>query len=235
MISARRCRASVPLRFLLGLLALQPGLARAATDPPRGDAASVSELIVTASKTVAELTVTAKIKCLGPDRMGERAVPPKVVSTFPGKGAVVRPGLLVVRVTFDQPMACEGALTHAPPLENPCPGLPQEMLLSLDRRTVRTVCVVAPDTQYGLWVSQDPTALSFVGLGGLPSQAYRLTFSTSAEPAVTSVCAAMAADEETARQIRKRGPPGCSPEPTAPPRPAGRPASAPGPSPAPSD
>ncbi|HZZ32265.1 MAG TPA: Ig-like domain-containing protein [Phenylobacterium sp.] len=176
------------------------------------DAATVSELIVTASKTVAELTVTAKLKCLAPDKMGERAVPPRVVSTFPVKGAVVRPGLLIIRVTFNQPMACEGALTAAPPLENPCPGASQQMLLSYDRRTVRTVCVVEPSTQYGIWLSQDPTARSFLGLGGLPSQPYRLSFSTSAEPAVTTVCDAMVQDEDTARQIRKRRTLDCSSE-----------------------
>ena len=41
--------------------------------------------------------------------------PPKVVSSFPAKGAVVRPGIVILRVTFDKPMACPGLLdTHAP-------------------------------------------------------------------------------------------------------------------------
>ena len=70
---------------------------------------TVSELILTASRRVSELIVTAPVKCVPVDalhmRMGGR---PKVVSAFPGKGDVIRPGLLVMRVTFDQPMACEG-------------------------------------------------------------------------------------------------------------------------------
>jgi hypothetical protein len=189
---------------LLSLESFEPAIAAASAKPGANDAATVSELIVTASKTVAELTVTAKMKCLAPDKMAERAERPKVVSTFPGKGAVVRPGLLVIRVTFNQPMACEGALTVAPPLRNPCPGMPQQMLLSYDRRTVRTVCVVEPGAQYGVWLSREPTARSFLGLGGLPSEPYRLNFSTSAEPAVTTVCNALVEDEETARQIRNR-------------------------------
>ena len=204
------------LLALLSLASAQPAIAAASAKPGANDAATVSELIVTASKTVAELTVTAKIKCLAPDKMGERAGRPKVVSTFPGKGSIVRPGLLVIRVTFDQPMACEGALTGAPPLQNPCPGMPQQMLLSYDRRTVRTVCVVEPGAQYAVWLSQDPTARSFLGLGGLPSEPYRLNFSTSPEPAVTTVCDALVEDGETARQIRSRRTLDCTSEDSIP-------------------
>lgn len=195
---------------MIGLMSALPGVSAAGPQPAADDAATVSELVVTALKTVSELTVTAKIQCLEPDRMAERARRPKVVSAFPGKGSVVRPGLLVVRVTFDQPMACDGAFTAAPPLQDPCPGAARKMLLSYDRRTVRTVCIVAPGAQYGAWVSQDPTARSFTGLGGLPSESYRLSFSTSAASPVTSICDAMAEDEETAREIRKRKTLACS-------------------------
>jgi hypothetical protein len=210
-ISQRRWGAARPWLLAVALsLACGPAAVAAAQKPGAGDAPSVSELTVTALRSVSELTVSAKMKCLEPDRMGDRAQRPKVVSTFPAKGSVVRPGLLVVRVTFNQPMACDGLLAAAPPLENPCPGTPQQMLLSYDRKTVRTVCLVAPGAAYGLWLSQDPTAHSFMGLAGLPSESYRLNFSTSVGPAVTSVCEAMSADEETARQIRQRRPLDCS-------------------------
>ncbi|WP_372781084.1 hypothetical protein [Phenylobacterium sp.] len=184
--------------------------ARAAPGQGGGQGPTVSELVVTASKEVAELTVTAKLACLAPDKLGGRAERPKVVSSFPAKGSVVRPGLLVVRVTFNQPMACDGAFTAAPPLENPCPGAARQMLLSYDRRTVRTVCVVEPNVQYGMWISQDPAAQSFLGLAGLPSEAHRITFSTSAEPPATSVCEALVQDLATAHQIRQRRALDCS-------------------------
>ena len=184
------------------LLSAGPGW----TSPP---SSSVSELVVEAARTVSELTVSPAIKCLAPDRMPERAERPKVVSSYPAKDTVVRPGLLILRVTFDQPMACYGLFTNYPGLLNPCPGSPQKMLLSLDRRTVRTVCIVAPDTRYGLWLSQEPDGRSFVGLRGLPSMPYRMTFATSAQPAVRTVCDALAADEDGARQIRRRHPLDC--------------------------
>jgi hypothetical protein len=176
---------------------------------------TVSELVVPAMKMVEELTITAKLKCLQPDRTPERAERPRVVSTFPARGAVVRPGIVAVRVTFDQPMACSGLFTAASPLPNPCPGPPRDMLLSFDRRTVRTLCVVEPDAQYGFWVSQDPTANSFMGMAGLPSTGYRLSFTTSAEAPITTVCDALVEDELTARQIRARRPLDCSQQPGA--------------------
>jgi hypothetical protein len=189
----------------VAIIGLPPARTAAAPKPAPPEGAMVSELIVTATKSVSELTVTAKIKCLDPDRLAERAERPKVVSSYPAKGAVVRPGLLIVRVTFDQPMACDGLLLRDAPRRNPCPGSPQQFLLSYDRRTVRTVCVVEPGVEYGLALSTDPEARpSFIGLTGLPSLPYRLDFTTSAQPAVTTVCGALAQDEDTARQIRAR-------------------------------
>jgi hypothetical protein len=202
---------------MIGALALSVLALAAAPPPAKADDATVSELIVTASKTVSELTVTAKLKCLAPDTNGGRADRPKVVSSYPAKGAVVPPGLLIVRVTFNQPMACDGGFVRDPPLENPCPGEGREMLLSYDRKTVRTVCIVAPNTRYGLAMSRDPVdGASFLGLSGLPSLPYRLDFTTSAEPVVASVCEALAQDAETARQIRARRPLDCAARAAAP-------------------
>lgn len=205
-------RTILPWPLVLGVLAAA-GPGWTAAPPTPSEATTVSELIVTATKTVSELTVTGRVKCLEPERGADRADRPKVVSTYPQKGAVVRPGLLIVRVTFNAPMACDGAFTRDPPLKDPCPGSPRDMLLSYDRKTVRTVCVVEPNANYGLWMSQDPTGKSFIGLSGLPSQPYRLSFATSAEPAVTTVCQALAQDEETARQIRERRPLDCAAAP----------------------
>ncbi len=205
-------------RLLAGLaiatIGLPPAQAAAASKPAPSGANTVSELIVTAIKTVSELTVTAKIKCLNPDSPDSRASRPKVVSSFPAKGAVVRPGLLIVRVTFDQPMTCDGFFLADPPRQNPCPGSPQQMLLSYDRRTVRIACVVEPNAEYGLALSPDPNGKTFVGMSGLPSLPYQFAFTTSDGPVAATVCDALSEDETTARQIRDRHPQDC---PAAPP------------------
>jgi hypothetical protein len=188
----------------LAILAGGPASVQAAPAPRLGAAdTTVSELIVTATKEVSELTVTAKLKCLEPERGAARAERPKVVSSYPAKGAVVRPGLLVVRVTFDQPMTCDGFFFRDAPRQNPCPDSPQQMLLSYDRRTIRTVCIVQPNAEYGLSLSEDPNAKSFVGLAGLPSLPYRLDFATSEGPAIATVCDALAQDETAARLIHE--------------------------------
>jgi hypothetical protein len=187
-----------------------PGLAQAAPAPETGN--TVSELTVTASKTVEELTVTAPKKCLRPQHdEGWPARGPKIVSSFPARGAVVRPGVLVVRVTFDRPMACAGGLGDDPPFHNPCPGRIHNMLLSYDRLTVRTACVVEPNLTYGAWISKDvpygafvsdDSKDDFISLTGSPSKEYEFRFSTSAEAPVTTVCEALTEDEETARELR---------------------------------
>lgn len=201
-----------------------PSMALAA--PALDTGSTVSELTVTASKTVDELTVTAPKKCLKPHH--DESWPargPKIVSSFPARGAVVRPGVLVMRVTFDRPMACAGVFSDDPPFHNPCPGRIQQMLLSYDRLTVRTACVVEPNLTYGAWISKDVTYgawvsnfsqdTEFVSLTGSPSKEYEFRFSTSAEAPVTTVCEALSEDEETAPEIRKRSKLDCSKAPAA--------------------
>ncbi len=186
---------AVALGLLTSVLSMHPAVA---ADPP----VSVSEVVVTASKMVEELTVTARIKCLEPEKDAERAQRPQIVSNFPEKGAVVRLGLLIVRVTFNQPMACNGLFLTDPPLQNPCPGSQQNMLLSYDRRTVRTVCVVEPNSHYGLLTNRDLNGKVFTGLSGLPAESHELNFTTSAEAPLTTVCDALVEDAVGARQIQ---------------------------------
>ena len=100
-------------------------------------------------------------------------------------------------------MACEGHFDAAPPLPNPCNGAVQ-MLLSYDRRTVRTVCQVEAGRQYGFSLGQDPMAKTFIGLTGLPAMPARITFSTSSGPAISTVCEALAEDAEIAADLRRR-------------------------------
>lgn len=175
------------------------------TPSPQTPSPTVSELVVIATKAVSELTVTGKPRCLSAGGGGPRADRPKVVDVFPARGAVVRPGLLMVRVTFDQPMTCEGRFDPVPSLPDPCPGATREMLLSYDRRTVRTVCVVEPGTKYGFSLGQDPTAPTFIGLAGLPAAPATVSFSTADGPLVTDVCQAMAQDAVTAADLQRRG------------------------------
>jgi hypothetical protein len=129
-----------------------------------------------------ELTVTPEAACLAPkpDRSAPR---PRVVSTFPANGAQVRPGVLVLRITFDRPMSCSGFFTGIPKLKNPCPLGHQQWTLSFDRKVIRTVCRVEPTGAYGVGVSGNPDA-TFLSLAARPLEPYEFRFTTSAAPDV---------------------------------------------------
>jgi hypothetical protein len=111
-----------------------------------------------------------------------------VVSAFPAKGAVVRPGLVVVRVTFDRPMSCDASFGGSSDLPNPCPGRWREVTISADRRSFRTVCEVKADMRYRLPVR------SFRSVHDALATPYDLTFSTSGTAPVATIREALAED-----------------------------------------
>lgn len=115
--------------------------------------------------------------------------PPRVVSTFPARGDLVRPGLLVFRVTFDRPMTCVGLVQNRVPLPDPCPPPLHAPMISHDKRTFLTVCKVEANRQYGLLLS------NFAGRNGQPPKPYELVFGTSGMADVATVDEAMAQDK----------------------------------------
>lgn len=116
---------------------------------------------------------------------------PRVVRIMPAPGSVVRPGAMVLSVTFDQPMACK-ANQAASPFPIPCPGDGKAVLLSPDRRTLTTVCVVEAGSSYSM------PLVDFVGDGGARSERYDLAFTTST--------AAPVRDARQAMSLEKTGP-----------------------------
>ena len=112
---------------------------------------------------------------------------PKVVATFPADGAVVRPGVVVVRVTFDQPMSCDASFDGASDLPNPCPGRWREVTLSQDRRSFRTVCEVKAGVRYRL------TVHDFHNSRGMAVPA-EVTFSASGSAPIGTIQQALAED-----------------------------------------
>jgi hypothetical protein len=117
--------------------------------------------------------------------------PPKVLRTLPAPGSTVRPGTMVLSVTFDQPMACAANLSNSPfPL--PCPGGPGVVIMTPDRRTLTTVCQVEAGAGYSM-----PLA-DFFSAGGVKSVRYDLAFTTSTDAPV--------ADAGQARSLETEGP-----------------------------
>jgi hypothetical protein len=192
----------------LGGVVLAPSVH--AAEPVNG-ANTVSELVIIARRapTVSELDVVAQAKSL-PPQPEKGAHIPKVVSTYPRQNEVVRQGLLIMRVTFDQPMSCSGffiAESKSPysiEAPNPCSNTVQDFLLSLDHKTIRVACFVGPEKHLTFLLNPVSFVNSFpyerqlfMSLQGLPLDAYHMTFSTSAEPPIQTIPEALSADPET--------------------------------------
>lgn len=178
-------KLSLPLQILLGVaLVSGPGLATAKPAARPAPPAASSE-----TTTVDELSVMPSASCLQP-RNEPEAQPPRVVSSFPANGAVVRPGVLVLRVTFDQPMSCKGFFAPGALGRSPCPQDTQYWVLSYDRRTIRTVCHTELNSHYGLRLSDralDGTSrATFVSLAGKRLPPYVISFDTSSDAPVST-------------------------------------------------
>jgi hypothetical protein len=196
-----RAKRGGPLQILLAAaLVGAPGVS-VAKPAPRAAPASVSAEVT----TVEELAVIPTASCLQP-RSDAQAQPPRVVSTFPANGAVVRPGVLVVRVTFDQPMSCKGFFAAAAQARSPCPQETQYWVLSFDRRTIRTVCHTDLGGHYGLRLSDrslDGTSrATFVSLSGKRLSPYVLSFDTSFEPPINTASDSLAEDVEMREPVK---------------------------------
>ncbi|HEY3951605.1 hypothetical protein [Phenylobacterium sp.] len=207
-------RLSLTLVTVLATLGAVASSQAAPAAKPKSDGATVSELLVIPEKMASELDVIARKQCLEVKK--EPSTPPaKLVSSFPAQGATVRPGLLIVRLTFDRPMTCNGFLKRDIDLPDPCPDTHQQFRQSADRLTVWTVCVARPGHRFGVWLNKpvfddDGTGFSdfqnkgaqFESLAGWPVQPYRLVFSTSDGPLVDNIEDALRQDPETARHLR---------------------------------
>ena len=162
--------------------------------------------VVQSQTPLGGVTVKPRAVCLGPRHPRDKDVPaPVIESTFPAKGAVVRPGVLVLRITFNVAMSCDGIFLSRSPLEKPCgEARMQDFRLSYDRRTIRMKCIVSPNRRYGFRMNNDPSydqfrpgllgKVNFMSLAGFPLQPFELDFSTSSGPPVVSVEASEAED-----------------------------------------
>jgi hypothetical protein len=182
------------LVLIIAALAAASAPARADDDP-----STIASELAGKPTALQGVEVSAARSCLKPRDPPDRDVPaPKVVSTYPAQGQVVRPGLLILRLTFDLPMACRGALGNRMFGANPCviDGR-QTWVQSRDRLNLRVLCRLEPGKRYDLWVNRQATD-DFQGLGGLKPEPYELTFAASGDPPVATVEDAAAQDPRPA-------------------------------------
>jgi hypothetical protein len=117
--------------------------------------------------------------------------PPVVVATYPAQDGTVAPGVLVLKVAFDQHMQAD-VWSYAPldSADDPkCLGVPR---LLTDDKTFVLLCTVEAGKTYGVGLNLAADK-AFVDRGGRKPPPMELRFKTSAAEPVRTLKAAMTA------------------------------------------
>jgi hypothetical protein len=178
----------------------QPAVPSPPSPPPEvaeelGPSTVVSGVTVTAQKptTVTGVTVTGQKPCTVETTPGTPKTAPYVVETFPRDGAVVKPGLLFLRVTFSEAMSrCDAAFAgeRAGPPVSLFLGAQQ----SPDRRSFIYAMVVPPRTDFHFLFGTQFSDREHRSRYGVAPRPHQLSFSTSGERPPTTLSDALKAD-----------------------------------------
>jgi hypothetical protein len=116
-------------------------------------------------------------------------LPPKLVSTYPAQDETVAPGVLILKVAFDQQMS-PSAWNYAPaPDAEPMDCVKTPRLLP-DQKTFVLLCRVLGNKTYGVTLNAERTG-GFANLGDNPAQTAAVTFKVGSDDPVTTVRRAM--------------------------------------------
>lgn len=103
--------------------------------------------------------------------------PPKLVSSYPAAGETIESGVLVVRLTFDQPMAEDAFDVEASP-GAPAPNCLKTPRRLNDEKSFVLLCTTAPNSRYAL-AFNTAAGGGFANLGGTRAVATTLAFATN--------------------------------------------------------
>lgn len=164
-------RRSVPILIAAAALASSPAWGQSKPTPkpePKDDPTAVSPVLI-----------------LPP------TLPPNVVATYPAQDETVAPGVLILKVTFDQQMS-PTAWNYAPaPGGEPMDCVKMPRLLP-DQKTFVLLCRVLSNKTYGVTFNATREG-GFANLGDNPAHTGALTFKVNAEYPITTVRQAMTA------------------------------------------
>ena len=117
---------------------------------------------------------------------------PNVVATYPAQGETVAPGVLILKVTFDQQMSPSAWNYAAAPEGEPMDCVKTPRLLP-DQRTFVLLCRVLANKTYGVTFNGAGPSGGFANLGDNTARPSVLTFKVDAEYPITTVRRAMEA------------------------------------------
>jgi len=118
-------------------------------------------------------------------------VPPTVVATYPAQGQTIAPGVLILKVAFDQQMNPRAWNYGAVP-DGELPECVRTPRLLNDQKTFVLLCRVLSNRTYKVALNAERVG-GFANLGDNPAQTHLLTFQVVRGEPVTSVAGALKA------------------------------------------
>jgi DNA-binding CsgD family transcriptional regulator len=103
--------------------------------------------------------------------------PPRIVTTSPARGAIIRPGPFVLSATYDRPML-DGSFSYTQSSPETAIECAFPASLSRDARTFSVRCTARPGRHYETWLNRPPY-MSFTGINGISAEPYDLFFSVA--------------------------------------------------------
>jgi len=167
--------------------ASSPCPAHQRTEKALEPSAEVSGVTVTARRPtkLSELIVTATGPCQITTQPRQKLLQPELLSSFPAKNTKVRPGFLVMHVTYSEPMSTCGAYLFSDIYDSQPQLLLGRAWASKDYRTLFFLVGLTANTRYDVWLNTHQLH-SIRSRWGTMAAPRRLTFSTStAAPART--------------------------------------------------
>jgi hypothetical protein len=121
-------------------------------------------------------------------------LPPKVVASYPADGAAIAPGVVVLKITFDQKMQQTGFDIGAVPDAEPPPCLKTPRLLN-DGRTFVLLCTLRAGRSYALSLNgglpRDEPNAGFANVAERRAIPTSLSFTTTRDEPIRSLDEAM--------------------------------------------
>ena len=153
---------------------------------------TTEEVVVTARR---DIIVTAKTKCFS--RSADPDVPPpKLIDTYPKDVGIVRPGIVVIRFTFDEEMRCAwGYHWYASGNYNPCHRM---IILYPGRRVFKALCQAIPGDNITLDLNGDGQG-RFRNSHGAPLAPVEVKFTVNKNTPIRTVHEALLADPNYSR------------------------------------
>lgn len=134
---------------------------------------------------------------------------PKILATYPAQGQTIAPGVLIVKVAFDQKMN-PAVWNYGPAESGERPECVRTPRLLNDEKTFVLLCRVLSGRTYSIGLNAEPAG-GFANLGDNPAAPLVLTFNVVKQEPVTSMAAALRAaglksDEEPIQEAPRLTP-----------------------------